>query len=98
MKINVDALKRAYAKITDDYDKYSLRYYLNDVANLPDAAIDFDDLRNAHVVFENSFIESFKDAFLSSNKGGKQAGMIQLQSGMDVVPNAFVSVDRGDGK
>ncbi|KAI9689506.1 MAG: hypothetical protein M1822_010157 [Bathelium mastoideum] len=53
------------------------------------------DLGNAHVVFENGFIESLKDAFLSSNDQGAQAGMQQLQSGMDAVPNAFVSPDRG---
>jgi len=97
-KINLKAIKRAYAKITEVYDKYSLRSYLTDVANWSEDALNLYDLGNAHVVFENGFIESLKDAFLSSNKGGKDAGMQQLQSGMDAVPNAFVSADRGEGK
>ncbi|KAM0228293.1 hypothetical protein ACHAPO_010837 [Fusarium lateritium] len=94
--IDVEAIKRAYASITKDYDKYSLRSYLTDIAEWTEDALNLYDLGNAHVVFENGFIESFKDAFLSSNKGGEQAGMQQLQDGMDAVPNAFVSIDRGE--
>ena len=96
--IDIDAVKRAYTKITADFDKYSLRSYLTDVANWSEDAVNLYDLGNAHVVFENVFIESFKDAFLSSNDGARETGMQQLQSGMDAVPNAFVSVDRGETK
>ncbi|KAH7174174.1 uncharacterized protein B0J16DRAFT_403721 [Fusarium flagelliforme] len=94
--IDIEALKRAYTKITADFDKYSLRSYLTDVAKWSEDALNLYDLGNAHVVFENGFIESFKDAFLSSNDGGHDAGMQQLQIGMDAVPNAFVSVDTGE--
>ncbi|KAF5024621.1 hypothetical protein F66182_3384 [Fusarium sp. NRRL 66182] len=94
--IDVEAIKRAYTAITESYDKYSLRSYLTDVAHWTEDALNLYDLGNAHVVFENGFIESFKDAFLSSNKGGDQAGMQQLQDGMDAVPNAFVSTERGE--
>ncbi|ETS85547.1 hypothetical protein PFICI_03572 [Pestalotiopsis fici W106-1] len=95
-EINMDALTKAYVKITDIYDKYTLRAYLTEVAHWSQDAINLYNLGNAHVVFENGFIESFKDAFLSSNKGGAQAHMQQLQQGMDAVPNAFVSPDRGE--
>ncbi len=44
------------------------------------------DLSNAHVVFDNGFIESFKDAFLSSNSEGVTCGMQQIQGGMDRLP------------
>ncbi|KAF5690637.1 amino-acid oxidase [Fusarium denticulatum] len=89
------AVKKAYTAITEEFDKYTLRSYLTDVAGWTEDALNLYDLGNAHVVFENGFIESFKDAFLSSNKGGGQAGMEQLQQGMDAVPNAFVSTKRG---
>ena len=88
---DVDRVKRAYKAITDKYDKYTLRSYLTEVANWSEDAINLYDLGNAHVVFENGFIESWKDAFLSSNDGGKAAKMQQLQDGMDVVPKAFIS-------
>lgn len=97
-KIQVQAIKDAYAAITKKYDSYTLRSYLTDVAGWTEDAINLYDLGNAHVVFENGFIESFKDAFLSSNKGGEQAGMKQLQEGMDAVPNAFVSSERGESE
>jgi monoamine oxidase len=87
-----DALIAAYQAITKKYDKYTLRSYLTEVAKWSEAAINLYDLGNAHVVFENGFIESFKDAFLSSNQGGSQAGMQQLQSGMDAVPKAFAEM------
>ncbi|CCT63228.1 uncharacterized protein FFUJ_00146 [Fusarium fujikuroi IMI 58289] len=92
---DMEAVKKAYAAITEEFDKYSLRSYLTDVAKWTEDALNLYDLGNAHVVFENGFIESFKDAFLSSNKGGDQAGMQQLQQGMDAVPDAFVSTKRG---
>lgn len=40
-------------------------------------------------MFENSFIESLKDAFLSSNSKGQEAKMQQLRGGMDRLPKAF---------
>lgn len=94
--IDLAALKEAYARITKEYDSYTLRSYLTDVAGWSLDAINLYNLGNAHVVFENGFIESFKDAFLSSNKGGSQAGMKQLQQGMDAVPNGFISPNRGE--
>lgn len=90
-----DDIKRAYQAITDQYDKYTLRSYLTEVAGWSQDAINLYDLGNAHVVFENGFIESFKDAFLSSNDQGAQAQMRQLQNGMSTVPEAFISPDRG---
>jgi monoamine oxidase len=45
---------------------------------------------NAHVVFDNGFIESWKDAFLSSNSQSGKAGTKQLQEGMDGIPNGFI--------
>lgn len=93
-----DKIKHAYEVITVEYDKYSLRSFLMERAKWSQDAINLYDLGNAHVVFENGFIESFKDAFLSSNDRGQQAGMQQLQPGMDAVPNAFISPERGDSK
>lgn len=90
------AIKAAYEDITKKYDKYTLRSYLTERKNWSPDAINLYDLGNAHVVFENGFIESFKDAFLSSNEQGGQAGMQQLKQGMDAVPNAFISPERGD--
>lgn len=87
-------IKKAYAAITRDFDRYSLRSFLVECAGWSQDAINLYDLGNAHVVFENGFIESFKDAFLSSNDEGKQAQMKQLQQGMDAVPNAFLSAER----
>jgi monoamine oxidase len=85
------AIELAYKAITDKYDSYSLRSYLTDVAHWSEDAINLYDLGNAHVVFENGFIESFKDAFLSSNSGGQAANMQQLQDGMDAVPKGFLN-------
>ncbi|KAK0718039.1 hypothetical protein B0T26DRAFT_812554 [Lasiosphaeria miniovina] len=84
-----------YQAVTDAYDKYTLRSFLEEVACWSFDAIRLFDLGNAHVVFENAFIESWKDAFLSSNSSGEAAGMEQLQGGMDQVPKAFISPDRG---
>ena len=88
-------LKKAYEKITRLYDKYTLRSYLTEVAHWSQDAIALYDLGNAHVVFENGFIESFKDAFLSSNKQAASSGMEQLRNGMDLVPKAFIDPARG---
>lgn len=96
-KTEPEKIKNGYAAITKEFDKYSLRSYLTERAGWSPDAINLYDLGNAHVVFENGFIESFKDAFLSSNNEGKQAQMQQLQQGMDAVPNAFVSSARGKG-
>lgn len=90
-QMEIERVRRAYKAITDMYDKYSLRSYLTEVANWSEDAINLYDLGNAHVVFENGFIESWKDAFLSSNDAGDAAQMRQLQDGMDVVPKAFIS-------
>uniref|UniRef100_A0A0B7KSB7 Amine oxidase domain-containing protein n=1 Tax=Bionectria ochroleuca TaxID=29856 RepID=A0A0B7KSB7_BIOOC len=89
-------IRNAHQKVTKAYDKYTLHSYLTDVAGWSTDALNLYDLGNAHVVFENGFIESWKDAFLSSNTSGADAGMQQLQNGMDQVPKAFISTDRGD--
>ena len=94
-KSEEEKIKFAYGAITSAYDKLTLRAFLTDQAQWSQDALNLYDLGNAHVVFENGFIESFKDAFLSSNDEGKQAGMQQLQQGMDAVPNAFISPQRG---
>jgi monoamine oxidase len=85
------AVQLAYKYITDKYDKYSLHSYLTQKAGWSLDALNLYELGNAHVVFENGFIESWKDAFLSSNQQGDNAGLQQLQSGMDIVPKAFIS-------
>ncbi|KAI0899924.1 hypothetical protein F4806DRAFT_454423 [Annulohypoxylon nitens] len=87
-------IRIAYQKVTEAYDKYTLRSYLEEVACWSPDALRLYDLGNAHVVFDNGFIESWKDAFLSSNTSGGEAGMQQLQNGMDQVPKAFISPDR----
>lgn len=89
-------ITKAYEEITRVYDKYTLRSYLTDVAGWSDDAINLYDTANAHVVFENGFIESWKDAFLSSNDMGEKAGMQQLQDGMDQLPNAFIRTKKDD--
>lgn len=98
LKSEAEKIRHAYEAITAVYDKYSLRSFLIERARWSLDAINLYDLGSAHVVFENGFIESFKDAFLSSNDEGQQAGMQQLQPGMDAVPNAFISPERGQGK
>ena len=89
-------VKEAYAATTAGYDKYSLRSFVKEKARWSQDAINLFVLGNAHVVFENGFIESLKDAFLSSNDQGKQAYMQQLQHGIDTMPSIFVSPDRGN--
>lgn len=83
-------ITNAYKAITEKYDRYSLRSYLTEIANWSESALNLYDVGNAHVVFENGFIESWKDAFLSSNSHGAEAGMLQLQEGMDGIPNGFI--------
>jgi len=61
-----------YQKITDEFEKYSLRSYITDVVGWSEDAISLYDLGDVHVVFENGFIEPFKDVFLSNSSGGKQ--------------------------
>lgn len=90
-----EKIKFAYQTITNSYDKYSLRSFFMEVANWSLDAINLYDLGNAHVVFENGFIESWKDAFLSSNSAGSKAGLQQLQKGMDQVTLAFIDPNRG---
>ncbi|PNP39177.1 hypothetical protein TGAMA5MH_08854 [Trichoderma gamsii] len=87
-------IRAGYQQVTEVYDRYTFRGYLEEVANWSSDAINLYDLGNAHVVFENGFIESWKDAFLSSNTSGGEAGMQQLQHGMDQVPKAFISSER----
>ncbi|KAI0467079.1 hypothetical protein F4859DRAFT_507010 [Xylaria cf. heliscus] len=88
-------IRIAYQKVTEEYDKYSLRSYLEEVAGWSADAIRLYDLGNGHVVFENGFIEFRKDAFLSSNEEGEAAGIQQLQNGMDQVCKAFIAPGRG---
>ena len=85
------AVKDAYERITKLYDKYTLRSFLTDVAKWSQDALNLYDLGNAHVVFENAFIESWKDEFLSSNEQGAGAQLQQLQSGIDSIPKAFLN-------
>lgn len=96
-KLNSKAekIRHAYQEITAEYDRYSLRSFLIERARWSLDAINLYDLGSPNVVFEIGFIECLKGAFLEQ---GKQAGMEQLQSGMDAVPNAFISPDRGGGK
>lgn len=47
------------------------------------------------VFFENGFIESWKEALISSHEDSEAAGMQQLQRGMDQGPKAFIKLDRG---
>ena len=86
-------IRVAYQKVTEAFDKYTLRSYLEEYAMWSPDAISLYDLGNAHVVFDNGFIESWKDAFLSSNASGGESGMQQLQHGMDQIPKAFIAPD-----
>lgn len=93
----IEKVKTGYKAITDGFDKYSLRSYLQEVAHWSEDAINLYDLGSAHVFYENAFIESFKDAFVFSNDGSTGAKMQQLQSGMSAIPDAFISPERGNG-
>lgn len=48
------------------------------------------DLGSPHVVLDNAFIESWKDAFLSSQAGGEDAKMEQMMYGMQEIPSMFL--------
>lgn len=83
-------IAKAYQAVTDKYDQYSLQTYFEQVAGWSQDCISLFDLGSPHVVLDNAFIESWKDAFLSSQSGGQQAGMQQLMQGMDQIPLAFL--------
>lgn len=80
----------AYAAVTKKYDQYSLQTYFEQVAGWSQDCISLFDLGSPHVVLDNAFIESWKDAFLSSQSGGQQAGMQQMMQGMEQIPLAFL--------
>lgn len=84
-------IARAYAAITAKYDKYSLQTFFEQVAGWSQDCISLYDLGSPHVVLDNAFIESWKDAFLSSQSGGQSAGMQQLMNGMETIPFAFIN-------
>ncbi len=88
---NPKNIEAAYAKITGLYDQYSLQTYFEQVAGWSQDCISLYDLGSPHVVLDNAFIESWKDAFLSSQSGGKQAGMQQMKQGMQQIPSAFLN-------
>ena len=72
------AVAAAYKAVTDKYDKYTLRSYFSEVAGWSDDCIRLYDWGEPHVVLDNGFIESWKDAFLSSNSQGEEAQMKQV--------------------
>ncbi|GAP93156.1 putative L-amino-acid oxidase [Rosellinia necatrix] len=86
---NSDKIRVGYKAITEKYDDHTLRSFLEKEAKWSQSAINLYNWSNAHVVFENSFIESVKDDFLSSNTLGQRAQMWQLRGGMDTLPEAF---------
>lgn len=81
----------AYAHITELYDRYSLQTFFEQVAAWSQDCISLYNLGSPHVVLDNAFIESWKDAFVSSQAGGKQAGMQQMMQGMQQIPFAFLN-------
>jgi monoamine oxidase len=88
-----NAIAAAYAAVTEKYDQYSLQTYFEQVAGWSQDAISLYDLGSPHVVLDNAFIESWKDAFLSSQSGGESAGMQQMMQGMQQIPWAFLNPD-----
>jgi len=92
-----DAIAAAYAAVTEKYDQYSLQTYFEQVAGWSQDAISLYDLGSPHVVLDNAFIESWKDAFLSSQSGGESAGMQQMKQGMQQIPWAFLNPDDPNG-
>jgi monoamine oxidase len=68
---NVKALVAAFDSIGDMYDKYTLRSYLTDVAGWSEDAVNLYDLGNAHVVFENGFIESSRTLFCPATRAAR---------------------------
>jgi monoamine oxidase len=81
----------AYDMVTQTFDKYSLQTYFEQVAQWSQDCISLYDLGSPHVVLDNALIESWKDAFLSSQSAGGLAGMQQLALGMEQVPFAFLN-------
>lgn len=92
-KNNPANIQAAYAAVTKNYDKYSLQTYFEQIAGWSQDCISLFDLGSPHVVLDNAFIESWKDAFLSSQSEGQAAGMQQMMNGMDTIPNAFLNPD-----
>ncbi|KAF8249011.1 amine oxidase, partial [Wilcoxina mikolae CBS 423.85] len=92
-EVLLNALVEAYAEVIRLFDRFSLRTFLTEQAGWSEAAVTLFDLGNAHVVFENGFLESWKDGYLSSNKLGGNAGMEQFKDGMEEFPRAFASKD-----
>ncbi len=88
---NPQNVVKAYQAVTDAFDKYSLQSYFEQVANWSQDCISLYDLGSPHVVLDNALIESWKDAFLSSQSAGGQAGMQQMQQGMEQIPFAFLN-------
>ncbi len=86
----LDAIRDAYDALHAEFGTYSLRTFFEGVAKWSQDAILLYDLANAHVVLTNSFTESWKDSFLSSQGAGIQAGMQQLRNGMEALPLAFM--------
>lgn len=82
---------QAYAMVTAQFDKYSLQTYFEQVANWSQDCISLYDLGSPHVVLDNALIESWKDAFLSSQTAGGLAGMQQMKQGMEQIPFAFLN-------
>jgi monoamine oxidase len=91
--VTLNALVEAYAEVVRLFDKFSLRTFLTEHAGWSEAAVTLFDLGNAHVVFDNGFLESWTDGYLSSNKLGEVAGMVQFEGGMEEFPRAFISKD-----
>jgi monoamine oxidase len=83
----------AYEEVTKAFDKFSLQTYFEQVAGWSQDCISLYDLGSPHVVLDNALIESWKDAFLSSQTAGGQAGMQQMQNGMEQIPFAFLNPD-----
>lgn len=90
-------IELAYKKVTEAFDKYSLQTYFEQVAGWSQDCISLYDLGSPHVVLDNALIESWKDAFLSSQSGGTQAGMQQMQNGMEQIPFAFLETNDAFG-
>jgi monoamine oxidase len=89
----------AYAHIVQLYDQYSLQTFFEQVAGWSQDCISLYDLGSPHVVLDNAFIESWKDAFLSSQAGGEEAKMEQMMYGMQEIPSMFLDpADAGNVK
>eukprot|EP01114_Cavostelium_apophysatum_P003778 TRINITY_DN13904_c0_g1_i1.p1 TRINITY_DN13904_c0_g1~~TRINITY_DN13904_c0_g1_i1.p1 ORF type:complete len:665 (+),score=170.53 TRINITY_DN13904_c0_g1_i1:71-2065(+) len=84
------AVEEAYDWLTSKYDKYSLRTFFTEVAGWSEDCVRLYDWGEPHVVLGNGFIESWKDAFLSSNSQGEEAKMRQLPDGMQQFAEAFI--------